>query len=38
MKKIIALAGLTFLITTGATAVLVVHPQMAMACTQNPNC
>jgi hypothetical protein len=35
MKKFIALATLTFLLTAGAAAVLTVQP--AIACT-NPNC
>jgi hypothetical protein len=37
VKKIIALAALTFLLTIGTAAVLTVHPQAAMACT-TPSC
>jgi hypothetical protein len=37
MKKFIALAALAFLLTAGTVAVLMVHPQFAMAC-ENSNC
>jgi hypothetical protein len=36
MKKFIALAALTFVLTIGTAVVLTVHSLPAMACT-NPN-
>jgi hypothetical protein len=32
MKKIIAVATLAFVLAAGSAAVLIVHPQIVMAC------